>query len=73
MSLTTIRLGRFNKVVNAAIAAQLSPEQLTKFNALLKQQRQRESQDGPPGPPPDGGGPDGGGPGGPGGGGPPMM
>ena len=58
---------------NAAIAAQLSPEQLTKFNALLKQQRQRESQDGPPGPPPDGGGPDGGGPGGPGGGGPPMM
>lgn len=55
---------------NAAIAAQLSPEQLAKFNALLKQQRQRESQDGPPGPPPDGGGPDGGGPGG---GGPPMM
>ncbi|WP_420237496.1 Spy/CpxP family protein refolding chaperone [Telmatobacter bradus] len=59
---------------NAKIAALLTESQLAKFNALLKQQSQRDNQDGPPGPPPDGGEggpPDGGG--GPGGGGPPMM
>jgi Spy/CpxP family protein refolding chaperone len=59
---------------NAKIAALLTESQLAKFNALLKQQSQRDNQDGPPGPPPDGGegGPPEGG-GGPGGGGPPMM
>lgn len=49
---------------NTKIAAQLTPDQATKFDTLVKQQEKAEEQAGPMGPPPDGGGPGGPPPGG---------